>query len=89
MQTNKAMNVIEQIVEPKNGAIDVHIDIPTDWENYVLKVTVERTEAQIEKPKDTGLSRFRGKWAHLPLEERLDMQKQLDDMRNEWERPIS
>ena len=82
------MNIIEQTVEPKNGAIDLHVDVPAEWEGYVLKVTVERTEAKSEKPKGTGLSRFRGKWAHLPLEERLKMQRELDDMRNEWERPI-
>lgn len=83
------MNIIEQTIEPKNGAIDFHAAIPAEWENYVLKVTIERTEAKIEQPKGTGMSRFRGKWGHLPLEERLAMQKELDDMRNEWERPIS
>jgi hypothetical protein len=83
------MNIIEQTVEPKNGAIDLHLNVPADWENYVLKVTVERTEARIEISSKAGLSRFRGKWSHLPLEERLAMQKELDDMRNEWERPIS
>jgi len=82
------MNSIEQTVEPKNGAIDLHVDVPTEWEGYVLKVTVERTEAKIEKPKGSGLSRFRAKWANLPLEQRLAMQKELDNMRNEWERPI-
>ena len=82
------MNVIEQTVEPKNGAIDLHVDVPADWEGYVLKVTVERTEAKVEKPTKTGMSRFRGKWAHLPIEERIAMQKQVDDLRSEWERPI-
>ncbi|GAB4034452.1 hypothetical protein [Spirosoma gilvum] len=82
------MNVIEQTVEPKNGAVDLHVDVPSDWEGYVLKVTVERTEAKIEKPKGPGLSRFGKKWAHLPLEQRLALQKELDAMRNEWERPI-
>ena len=83
------MNVIEQTIEPKNGAIDLHVEVPAEWEGYVLKVTVERTEAKVDKAKKTGMSRFRGKWAHLPLEERLNMQKELDKMRDEWERPIS
>ncbi|TAE33916.1 MAG: hypothetical protein EAZ91_00965 [Cytophagales bacterium] len=83
------MNTIEQTIESINGAIHVDMHVPAEWEGYVLKVTVERTEAKVEKPKRTGLSRFRGKWAHLPLEDRLRMQKELDNMRNEWERPIS
>ena len=81
------MNVIEQTVEPKNGA--VHVDVPAEWEGYVLKVTIERTEAKAEKPKGTGLSRFRGKWAHLTPEQHEALDQQLTDMRNEWERPIS
>jgi hypothetical protein len=79
------MNIIEQTVEPKNGAIDLHLDVPTDWEGYVLKVTVERTEAKIDIPGRTGMSRFWGIWKDMSLEQRLAMQKELDDMRNEWE----
>lgn len=82
------MNTIEQTIEPKNGAVDLHVDVPAEWEGYLLKVTIERTETKADAPEGTGLSRFRGKWAHLPLEQRLAMQKELDDMRNEWERPI-
>jgi len=82
------MNTIERTVEPKNGAIDLHVDVPEEWVGYVVKVTLERTEAKINEPKGTGLSRFAGKWLHLPLEQRLAMQKELDDLRNEWDRPI-
>ena len=80
------MNTIEQTVEPKNGAIDLHVSVPAEWEGYMLKVTVERTEARVDKPK-IDLTQFGGKWAHLPMEERLKMQQQLDDIRNEWDRP--
>ena len=80
------MNTIEQTTESKNGA--VHVDIPAEWEGYVLKVTIERTEAKVEKPKGTGLSKHRAALGYLPLEQRLAMQKVLDDMRNEWDRPI-
>ena len=80
------MNTIEQTTESKNGA--VHVDIPAEWEGYVLKVTIERTEAKVEKPKRTGLSKHRAAFGYLPLEQRLAMQKELDDMRNEWDRPI-
>lgn len=82
------MNVIEQTIEPKNGAIDFHIDVPQEWEGMKIKITLEPAQEITKKPKGTGLSRFRGIWAHLPLEERLAMQKELDDMRNEWERDI-
>ena len=79
------MSIIEQTVEPKDGA--VHVDIPVEWEGYVLKVTIERTKDKVDTPT-RDLTQFGGKWAHLPLEQRLAMQKELDDMRNEWERPI-
>ena len=82
------MNVIKQTIEPKNGAIDFHLEIPQEWEGMKIKVTLEPAQEIIERPKGTGLSRFRGKWAHLPLEKRQSMQKELDDMRNEWERNI-
>ncbi len=82
------MNVIEQTIEPKNGAIDLHMDIPGEWEGYVLKVTVERTEAKAEKPKGTGMSRFRGILKDMSPEEKADMDKQLTELRNEWERDI-
>ncbi|RYF71697.1 MAG: hypothetical protein EOO39_13490 [Cytophagaceae bacterium] len=81
------MNVIEQTVEPKDGA--VHVDVPAEWEGYVLKVTIERTEAKAEKPKGTGMSRFRGIFKDMSSEERADMDRQLTELRNEWERPIS
>lgn len=84
------MNVIEQTVKAENGAIDLHIPVPESLDGYLVKAVIvyEKAEEVAEKPVQTGLSRFRGKWAHLPLEQRLAMQKDLDDMRNEWERPI-
>ena len=81
------MNTIEQTTESKNGA--VHVDIPAEWEGYVLKVTIERTEAKVEKPKRTGMSRFRGILKDMTPEQHEDMERQLNELRNEWERPIS
>lgn len=52
------MSIIEQTVEPKDGA--VHVDIPAEWEGYVLKVTIERTEDKVDKPK-IDLTQFGGK----------------------------
>jgi hypothetical protein len=86
------MNIIEQTVEPKNGAVDTHLHIatPPEWNGKRIKMRVifeEQESTPVVKPK-IDLTQFGGKWAHLPLEERLAMQKKLDDMRNEWERPI-
>ncbi len=80
------MNVIEQTIEPKNGAIDLHVDIPAEWEGYVLKVTVERTEAKAETPKKTNMSRFRGMFNDMSAEEKADMDQQLTQLRSEWDR---
>ena len=84
------MSIIEQTVEARNGAIDLHIPVPDSLDGYLVKAVImyEKADVPDEKPKGTGLSKHRGAMAHLPLEQRLDMQKQLDDMRNEWERPI-
>lgn len=84
------MNIIEQTVEPKNGAIDLHIPLPEGWDEWGIKVVVvyEKTDVPIQKSTGTGLSKYRSALGHLPLVERLAMQKELDDMRDEWERPI-
>ncbi|WP_375443514.1 hypothetical protein [uncultured Fibrella sp.] len=84
------MNVIEQTVKVQNGAIDLHITVPESLDGYLVKAVIvyEKVDITTEEPKRTGLSKHRGAFAHLPLEQRLEMQKQLDDMRNEWERPI-
>lgn len=83
------MNVIEQHVEPKNGAIDLHIPLPEGWDEWVVKTVVvyEKTDVPVKK-QGTGLGKQRGALKHLPIEERLALQKELNDLRNEWERPI-
>lgn len=84
------MNVIQQTVKAQNGAIDLHIPVPESLDGYLVKAVIvyEKAEGADDKPEGTGLSKHKGAFAHLPLEQRLEMQKQLDDMRNEWERPI-
>lgn len=84
------MNVIEQHVELTDDVLTVAI--PVDWKGKgaTLKLILDEEEVDpvpIVKPK-IDLTQFGGKWAHLPLEQRLAMQKELDDMRNEWERDI-
>jgi hypothetical protein len=41
-----------------------------------------------EDTAKTGLSRMRGIFATLPEQKKEDLQQQLDNLRNEWERPI-
>lgn len=84
------MNVIEQHVELTEDVLTV--PIPADWKGKgaTLKLVLDEESVEpvpIVKPK-IDLTQFGGKWAHIPLEERLRMQKDLDDMRNEWKRPI-
>jgi hypothetical protein len=56
------MNVIEQTVKAQNGAIDLHIPVPESLEDYLVKALIVYEKAEeVEKPKRTGLSRFRGK----------------------------
>lgn len=84
------MNVIEQHVELTDDTLTVAI--PAEWKGKgaTLKLVLDEEGVEsipVVKPK-IDLTQFGGKWAHLPLEERLAMQKDLDDMRNEWDRPI-
>ncbi len=80
------MNVIEQHVELTEDVLT--IPVPTEWKGKGATWKLVLDEVPVKKSK-VDLTQFGGKWAHLPLEERLRMQKELDDMRNEWDRPIS
>ena len=83
------MNVIEQHVELTEDTLTVAI--PAEWKGKgaTLKLVLDENVGPLPvvKPK-IDLTQFGGKWAHLPQEEQLRLQKQLDDMRNEWERDI-
>lgn len=85
------MNIIEQTVEPKNGVIDIHVDVPAEWNGKRIKIRVILEEDEqnipIVKPK-SDLTRFGGKYAYLPESEKKRMIQELDNMRNEWERDI-
>ncbi|MEZ0540640.1 hypothetical protein [Fibrella arboris] len=47
------MNVIEQTVEPKNGAIDLHIPVPEGGEDCAVKAVIifEKTDVPVSKNK--------------------------------------
>ena len=80
------MNVIEQTVEPKNGAIDLHVDVPAEWEGKRIRLRItfeEEKDMSTVKPK-SDLTRFEGKFAHLPDQEKDRILHDLDAIRNEW-----
>lgn len=84
------MNTIERIVEPRNGVIDLHVDVPTEWEGKRIKVQMVVDETQtvpVIKPK-SDLTRFGGKYSDLPTLEKDRILQGLDDLRNEWARDI-
>lgn len=85
------MSIIEQTVKAQNGAIDLHIPVPESLEGYLVKAVIvyEKADIPTEKPTEPNMTRFRGKWAHLTLEQHAALDQQLTDMRNEWERPVS
>lgn len=87
---DNTMNVIEQTVKAENGAIDLHIPVPESLDGYLVKAVIVYEKAEeIEKPKETGMSRFRGVLKYMTPEQHEDADRQLTELRNEWERPIS
>ncbi|GAA4412310.1 hypothetical protein GCM10023187_39240 [Nibrella viscosa] len=83
------MNSIEQIAEPKNGVLDIHVETPADWNGKKVRIRVELEEESAQNKAGTGLSRLRGQLRHLSAEQKTDMDRQLRELRDEWERPIS
>ncbi len=82
------MNTIEQTVEPKNGAIDLHVNVPAEWEGkrIRMRITLEEEEGlSMAKPK-SDLTRFESKYAHLPETQKDSILDSLDAMRDEWTR---
>lgn len=78
--------MVRAIIKPKNQDISIHVP-----ENYVgreLEVLLypvdEITEQQ---PTMKSISSLRGS-LHLTEEEQADLQKHLDEIRNEWGRDI-
>ncbi len=84
------MNVIEQTVKVQNGTLDLHIPMPESLDGYLVKAVVvyEKVDVPEEKPKGTGMSRFRGILKDMTPEQHEDMDRQLTELRNEWERPM-
>ena len=84
------MNVIEQTVKAQNGAIDLHIPVPENLEGHLVKAVIVYEKAEEpEMSNGLGMSRFRGILKHMPPEQHEEMDRQLTELRNEWERPIS
>lgn len=80
------MNTIEQHLHADDTVL--RVVLPDEWKGRDVKVTVELEEQPAEPKKGTGLSRLRGILKHLTPEQKADMDRQLEELRNEWERPI-
>lgn len=75
------MNTIEQHLHAEDTVLQ--IVLPEEWKGQNVKVTIELEKQPSEKPK---LSRLRGALKHLSSEQRADMDRQLNMLRDEWER---
>ena len=78
------MNVIEQHVELTDDVLT--IPVPADWKGKgaTLKLVLdEEVDVPSEKPKGTGMSRFRGILKDMTPQEHEDMDRQLTELRNE------
>jgi hypothetical protein len=81
------MNAHREIVKPHKGIL--RIEIPEEMKNadaIEVFMVVADTPSKIQKKKKADLTKLAGKYKDLPNREAL--LKQLDDLRNEWERPV-
>lgn len=81
------MNAHKEIVKPRKGIL--RIEIPEEMRNaQAIEVFMVVADLKpIAKSKDKiDLSKLAGKYKDLP--NKKDLLEQLDDLRNEWERPI-
>ena len=80
------MNAHKELIKPQNGML--LIPVPEDMkEGSLFEVFIAvAQQAKAEKKKTGILAKYAGIAAHLSEEKKTKMLKELDDMRNEWER---
>jgi hypothetical protein len=81
------MNAHREIVKPRKGIL--RIEIPEEMKNaeaIEIFMVVADNQPKIEKKKKVDLTKLAGKYKNLAIKD--DLIKQLDELRNEWERPI-
>ncbi|MCU0469015.1 MAG: hypothetical protein MUF58_10455 [Arcicella sp.] len=82
------MNAIREYVDVQQGNI-VQFQLPDDFKATRVEVIVlpfENISNDDKSDKKTGLSRLRGIMKKQPIEV---IEKEINDLRNEWERNIS
>lgn len=93
------MQVIRQYAVPQNGRLS--IDVPATFDGKQVEVQLvlaedvatqpkkrTRKSGQKRQPKTTGLEKLVGKFKHYTPEQNEKIDRELTDIRNEWERPI-
>jgi hypothetical protein len=89
------MQVIRQYAVPQNGQLI--INVPPAFEGQQVEVQlvlaqdlVKPNPTKKKKPvqKTTGLEKLVGSLSHLTPEQNEKIDRELEAIRNEWERPI-
>jgi hypothetical protein len=76
------MNALRQFVESKNGMIQ--IQVPDEMKNTTHFEVIILPEERETPKKKLNISSLAGKFKHISDKK----MKELDNMRNEWERDI-
>lgn len=83
------MEMIRQFAVPRNGV--VHVPVPEEFNDQQVEVqvilTVKAGEGE-KKPKKSGLGHLVGSLSHLSVEEKDEMNRELKELRDSWERDI-
>lgn len=84
------MEMIRQFAVPRNGV--VHVPVPEEFNDQQVEVQVILTvkaDEDEEKPKKSGLGHLVGKYKHYTPEQNQEIESELRDLRDSWERNIS
>lgn len=84
------MQMIRQFAVPHNQVVQV--TVPEEFNDKKVEIQiilVEEPKTSKEKPKQkSGLGHLIGSLSHIPLEEKERMNRELQEMRDSWERDI-
>ncbi|MFD2573253.1 hypothetical protein ACFSUS_21605 [Spirosoma soli] len=85
------MEMIRQFAVPHNGVVQV--PVPEEFNDQEVEVQVILTakpqEAKAKPTKKGGLSHLVGKYKHYTAEQNQEIENELRDLRDSWERNIS
>lgn len=84
------MNALRQIIKP-NGR-HISFDLPEEFESNseveIIVLPSEEKEEKKKKSKNNILALQSGLFSDLEVKKKSKMLKELDNLRNEWERDI-